>query len=170
MPTDALATLGARASAGMVLTPKSGIFHLQHWDRDNLFSWIKIVVFRFQFCWNLFPRVQLTHWGRDKMDAILQTTSSSAFFFNENVWIQIQISMKFVPKGPVNNIPALVQIMAWRRPGHKPLSEQMMIRIPSHIRVTRPQWVNNKPTLVQIMTWRHTGNKQALSKPRSRMA
>ena len=31
--------------------------------------------------------------------------------------------MKFVPKGPINNIPALVQIMAWRRPGDKPLSE-----------------------------------------------
>ena len=38
-------------------------------------------------------------------------------FFNENVWISIKISLKFVPKGPINNnnIPALVQIMAWRR-------------------------------------------------------
>ena len=27
--------------------------------------------------------------------------------------------MKFVPKGPINNIPALAQIMAWRRPGDK---------------------------------------------------
>ena len=35
--------------------------------------------------------------------------------------------MKFVSKGPINNIPALVQIMAWRRPGDKPLSEQMMV-------------------------------------------
>ena len=31
--------------------------------------------------------------------------------------------MKFVSKVPINNIPALVQIMAWRRPGDKPLSE-----------------------------------------------
>ena len=37
-------------------------------------------------------------------------------FLNENVWISIKISLKFVPRGPVNNIPALVQIMAWRRP------------------------------------------------------
>ena len=36
-------------------------------------------------------------------------------FFNENVWISIQISLKFVPKGPINNIPALIRIMAWRR-------------------------------------------------------
>ena len=45
---------------------------------------------------------------------------------NENVWIPIKISLKFVPKGPINNIPALVQIMAWRRTGDKPLSEPMM--------------------------------------------
>ena len=29
-------------------------------------------------------------------------------FFNENVWIPIKISLKFVSKGPINNIPALV--------------------------------------------------------------
>ena len=63
-------------------------------------------------------------------------------FVNENVWIPIKISLKFVPKGPINNIPALVQIMAWRRPGDKPLSEPMMARLLMHICVTRPQWVN----------------------------
>ena len=63
-------------------------------------------------------------------------------FRNENVWIPITISLKFVPKGPINNIPALVQIMAWRRPGDKPLSETMMVRLPTHICVTRPQLVN----------------------------
>ena len=39
----------------------------------------------------------------------------------------IKISLKFVPKGPINNIPALVQIMAWGRPGDKPLSEAMIV-------------------------------------------
>ena len=63
-------------------------------------------------------------------------------FLNENVWIPIKISMKFVPRGPINNIPALVQIMAWCRPGDKPLSEPMIISLPTHICVTRPQWVN----------------------------
>ena len=53
-------------------------------------------------------------------------------FLNENVWISINISLKFVPRGPINNIPALVQVMAWRRPGHKPLSEPMMVRLPTH--------------------------------------
>ena len=63
-------------------------------------------------------------------------------FLNENVWTSIQISLKFVPKGPIDNIPALVQIMARRRPGDKPLSEPMLIILLTHICVTRPQWVN----------------------------
>ena len=75
-----------------------------------------------------------THWGRDKIDAISQTTFSSAFSWMKNVWISINISLKFVPKGPINHIPALCQIMAWRRPGDKPLSEPMMISLPTHIR------------------------------------
>ena len=63
-------------------------------------------------------------------------------FFNENVWISLKISLKFVPKGPIINIPTLVQIMSWRRSGDKPLSEPMMVSLPTHICVTRPQWVN----------------------------
>ena len=62
-------------------------------------------------------------------------------FLNEYVRIAITISLKFVPEGPNNNIPALVQIMAWRRPGDKPLSEPMMVRLLTHICVIRPQWV-----------------------------
>ena len=64
-------------------------------------------------------------------------------FLNENVSISMEISLKFIPKGPVNNIPALVQIMAWRRPGDKPLSEPKMVRLPTRICITRPQWVNS---------------------------
>ena len=61
---------------------------------------------------------------------------------NENELISPRISLKFVPKVRINNIPALVQIMAWRRPGDKPLSEPMMVSLLTHICVTRPQWVN----------------------------
>ena len=63
-------------------------------------------------------------------------------FLNENAWISIKISLKFVPKGPINKISALVQIMAWRRSGDKPLSEPMMVSLLRHICVTWPQWVN----------------------------
>ena len=65
-------------------------------------------------------------------------------FLNENIRISTKNSLKFVPKGLINNIPALVLMMAWRRPGDKPLSEPMMVRSLTHICVTRPQWVNGK--------------------------
>ena len=52
-------------------------------------------------------------------------------FLNENVWISNKISLKFISEGPIINIPALVQIMAWRRPGDKPLSEKMMVTLMS---------------------------------------
>ena len=55
-------------------------------------------------------------------------------FMNENVWISLRISLKFVPKVRINNILTLVQIMAWCRPGDKPLSEPMMVRLLTHIR------------------------------------
>ena len=65
-------------------------------------------------------------------------------FLNENVWIPIEISLKFVPKCPISNIPSLVQIMTWRRQGDKPLSEPMIIWLSTHICITRPQWVKHE--------------------------
>ena len=47
-------------------------------------------------------------------------------FLNENIGIVTKISLKFVPHGPINNNPALVQIMNLRQLGDKPLSEAMM--------------------------------------------
>ena len=64
-------------------------------------------------------------------------------FLNDDVWISKTILLKFVPKGPINNIPALVQIMAWRLPGDKPLSEPMMVSSLMHICIAQPQWVNS---------------------------
>ena len=87
----------------------------------------------------------LTHWGRDKMDAIFQTISSNAFSWMKmyEICLHLVISLKFVPRVWINNIPALVQIMAWRRPGDKPLSEPMLASLLTHICVTWPQWVND---------------------------
>ena len=65
-------------------------------------------------------------------------------FLNENVRISMKISLKFVPKGPINNNPALVQIMAWHQSGDKPLSEPMMVSLLTHICVTWPPWVNTQ--------------------------
>ena len=63
-------------------------------------------------------------------------------FLIKNVCISTKISLKFVPQVPINNIPALVQIIAWHRSGDKALSEPMMDNFLTHICVTRPQWVN----------------------------
>ena len=80
------------------------------------------------------PRQNRRHFADDIFKCI---------FLNEIVWIPIKISLKFVPKFPINNIPALVQIMAWRRPGDKPLFEAMMIKLMTCMCVTRPQWVKD---------------------------
>ena len=42
-------------------------------------------------------------------------------FLNENDRIPIQISLKYVSMSPIDNKSALVQVMAWRRTGDKPL-------------------------------------------------
>ena len=67
--------------------------------------------------------IRVLHWGQDKMAARLFPDDIFKYiFFHGNVWISNKISLKFVPNGEINNIPAVVQLMAWRRPGDKPLS------------------------------------------------
>ena len=87
--------------------------------------------------------ISLTHWDWDKMVVISQTTVDNKILLNKNICILIKISLNFVPKGPINNIPALVQIIAWRRPGVKPLSEPMKVKLPMQICITRPQLVHS---------------------------
>ena len=45
------------------------------------------------------------------MAAILANDIFNRIFLNENVWISIKISLKFVPKGPVDNKPALTKFI-----------------------------------------------------------
>ena len=79
------------------------------------------------------PRQNGRHFPDDIFDCI---------FLNENVRISLAILLKFVPRVRIIYIPALVPIMAWRRPGDKPLSEPMMIILQTHMCVIRPQWMN----------------------------
>ena len=80
---------------------------------------------------SLRPTPNRRHFADDIFKCILE---------NENEWISPRISLKFVPNVRINSIPALVHTMAWRRSGGKPLSEPMMVGLPTHICVTRPQW------------------------------
>ena len=60
------------------------------------------------------------------MAAILADDIFKCISLNENVKIQIQISLKLVNRDPIDNKPVLVQVMVWRRAGDKPLPEPMM--------------------------------------------
>ena len=50
-------------------------------------------------------------------------------FVNEKCYILNKISLNCVPKGPIDNIRAVVKIMAWCRIGDKPLSKPMLTQI-----------------------------------------
>ena len=81
---------------------------LSHASTCNMLAFIEVMVWHQTdekpFFWmatinTLRPRQNEQHFADDIFKRI---------FFNENVWISIRISLKFVPKGPINNIPALV--------------------------------------------------------------
>ena len=99
-----------------------------------LIPWLLIIIWIYM---NKVDTLRPRQNGRHFADDI-----SNGIFLNENVWIPLKFSLKFVPKGPINNIPALVQIMAWCGPGDKPLSEPKLVSLVTHICVTRPQWVS----------------------------
>ena len=90
-----------------------GLMRRTHSCYADLAQWVLM-----QYCGCCYHVLRPRQNGRHFADDIFK-----CIFMNENIWIQIKISLKFIPKGPINNIPALVQIMAWRRPGDKPLPE-----------------------------------------------
>ena len=115
---------GCTARIGSCGVDRKGQVHQQHC------YWV--IKFHHQWVNTLRPRQNGRYFADDTFKLI---------FFNENVAISIKISLKFIPKGPINNIPAMVHIMAWRRSGDKPSSEPVMVSFMTHLCVTRPQWV-----------------------------
>ena len=79
------------------------------------------------------------------MAAILADEIFKCIFLNENNIIQIHISLKFIPRSPVNNKPALVYVMVWHRIGDKPLHEPMMTQLTDSYIRHRGRWVNLTP-------------------------
>ena len=78
------------------------------------------------YWWDADKSYSLTYPPLDKMAAILADDIFKCIFVNDNDRIPIQISLKFVPMSPIDNKPALVQVMAWRRIDDNPLPEPMM--------------------------------------------
>ena len=87
---------------------------------------------------------QLTHWGRGKIAAISQTTMSSAFSRIKMLEYRLKFHWSLFLRVQLTISQQWYQLMAWCRPGDKPLSEPMMVRLPTHICITRSQWVNGK--------------------------
>ena len=114
------------------------IFYIREFEYEQIYcakrsACVSVISFK-----TLRPRQNGRHFADDIFKWI---------FLNENVWIWIKISLKFVPKVPINNFPAFVQIMAWCRSGDKPLSESMMVSLLTHICVTRPRWVKTNTVM-----------------------
>ena len=81
--------------------------------------------------WNYYPGALIFNSSPlDNMADLSQTHFAddifNCIFVNEKLRILIQISLNFVPKGPIDNKSALVQVMAWRRTGDKLLPEAMI--------------------------------------------
>ena len=114
------------------------------WRGCLLLPWIRLWPMVCAVKWD-----DITHWGRDKVAAICQTT-----FSNASYWMEMYIfRFKFFPSGPIDNIPVLAKIMTWRRPGDMPLSEPMMANLLTHICVTWPQWVKTHVTSPYELFW-----------------
>ena len=68
----------------------------------------------------------LTHLPQEKMAAILADDIFKCISFNENDKFRFKFHWNLLSGVPIDNKPALVHIMAWRRTGDKPLPEPMM--------------------------------------------
>ena len=79
-----------------------------------------------------------THWGWDKMAAIYQYTFLNAFSWLEMYTFRLRFHWSLFIRVQLIIFPALNQAMAWCRPGNKPLSEPMMVILPTHICVSLP--------------------------------
>ena len=126
-------------------------------QNDSMKAWS---VFYLCHCWTVgkMPAILFRH---DRVNILRPGQNGRHFpddilkwiILGENVRISIQISRKFVARGPINNIPTLVHIMAWHQPGDKPLSEPKMVSLLTHVYVTRPQWVNLSVTDVMTICY-----------------
>ena len=107
-------------------------WYLGRWKYSIQYGGYTIVIYGFQAICNAIIAITiiasqhiLIHWGRDKMVAFFRRHFQT-HFLEWKIWISIKISLPFVPRGLINNNGALVQVMALRRTGDKPLSEPMV--------------------------------------------
>ena len=78
--------------------------------------------------WDISAGVMLTHWDRERMVAISQTSFSNAFSWMKIYEFRLKFHWSLFPR------VQLTIFQHW-------FSEPMMVRLPTHICVTQPQWV-----------------------------
>ena len=95
-----------------------------------------------------------THWRlRPEQKAAILLTSLKVFFVKKTCKTYLDQISKFVCDSPIENMSALVQVMAWCLTGTKPLPEPMMTNIPCDI--TRPQWVDDGIGIGHLPSYHH---------------
>ena len=72
--------------------------------------------------------IMLTRWSLYNMATMSQTTFSCSFSCMKSIVFWFKFHWNLFPNGPINNMPGLVQIMAWHQSCAKPLSEPMMVQ------------------------------------------
>ena len=129
------------------------------WNCSRVNSWQDVMVSQHLFrLWSGDIRQQPIVWANDNQYGNTRSQSINSFplgqngrhfaddtlrciVLKKNAWILIKISLNFVSKGSVNNIPALVQIMAWCRISDRSLSEPMLTLLTD---ASRARWVDTQ--------------------------
>ena len=109
---------------------------IQRQKSDQIQIQIQIQLIKYKYKYTMRPR-------QNCRNLILQMTYQNLLYCRKIV-LFIQILLKIVSKGPIYNKPTLVQMMAWRWVGNKPLSDQWWPGLLMHKCITRPKWVNVK--------------------------
>ena len=123
-----------------------------------LTMWMMMLIFQLTSQKACIDKLRLRQNGHHFVDVF------KCIFFIENVWISLMITQTFVPKVWINNIPALVEIMAWCQPGDKPVSQPIVVSLLMHICVTHlNELVSCTQTVgVKWTTFRTTFQQQAI--------
>ena len=114
----------------MLITETNGLYFipgLLGWLRYRELDWL-------EYYGSYKSLFSVTHWGRHKIVAIFQTIFSTVFSWMKVYEFLLRFHWSLFP---INNIPVLVQIMAWYRSGDRPLSQPTMANLLKHICFTR---------------------------------
>ena len=136
------------------------------WDRCHEIAQLSFSLRHFKYtqlllkhwlCGNIF-KLDLTHWGRDIVADISQTTISNEFFWMKMCKFWLRFHWSLFPRVKLTIFHH--QYSAWSATSH--YLNQWWLRLVTHICVTRPQWVqaNGVSTIPPMITCHFCGAQQ----------